>query len=236
VGLGLTLSVLAQPAPDPVETAQALIADGRFRDARQVLEPSSDDEALGPQRLLLLIRVLNTLQDFELGERYGKLAVERMPDSSEAHYRYAEALRVKMDRSSRMAAMLVVGKYKAELQRALELDPANVLARVEEIGFMINAPAIVGGGNARARARIDELAKIDSRRALMMHGVLELNSENHEQAVQLLDQLFRNYPDESECHRVLARWYQADGRYTEADRHLAALSESDDPTQTATAR
>jgi hypothetical protein len=56
----------------------------------------------------------------------GKQPIELLPDGSEAHFEYAVALRHKMIQVTKSKAMFVIGDYKAELRRAIELDPKNV--------------------------------------------------------------------------------------------------------------
>ena len=64
------------------------------------------------------------------------------------------------------------GSALAPLQRAVQLDPNNVGARTDLAEFYLEAPGIVGGGQDKARAQADMVAKLNPAKAHWIQGRL----------------------------------------------------------------
>lgn len=226
----LGLLLLGTPAwAGPLDEARAHLAARRLNAARRVLEQAAKNTADEGARTLLLTRVCNELEDYECGSREGARAIELAPDSSEAHYVYAVALRTKMQKVSKIKAMFVVDDYKALLARALALDPENLDAREEKIGFLIHAPGVVGGDRDTAREMIQALEPLDWRRAMEARASLEFEEGREDDAVRTLLLVLEKHPGDLECRWQLAFWYQGKQRYREADEQFALLAENPDP-------
>lgn len=162
----------------PIQQAETLVEQGRQREAADLLEQTLANETLKPAALLALTRLYNEEGDYAKSVDYGERAVEALPESSEAHLAYAVALKIKLNQISRFKGMLVIGRYKSALRKALELDPKNVDARVEEIGFLIHAPGIIGGSETKAQEKIDDLKSTHRREAMVMQAELRDKQED----------------------------------------------------------
>ena len=106
VALIVAWTPVAAGALDP---AGKLVEEGKYEEAKRILEVAVDDPAAEADRLLLLTRVCNELEDFACGIRYGEQAVQASPDNGVAHYLYAQALRIKMSKVSKVKAMFSLG-------------------------------------------------------------------------------------------------------------------------------
>jgi len=148
---------------------------------------------------------------------------------------YALAMRIKMQ-NHRMKAMFTVGSYKKELQKAIDLNPKNVEARQEQIGFLIEAPGFAGGDKDKARKRIENLRAIDWRTAMLMQGMLLQAEEDRAGAIATYEKVVERDPGDGETRQALAFALQAAERYPEADRHFAVLLDDDDPARALGAR
>ncbi len=98
--------------------------------------------------------------------------VDDYPQNAAAHYLLASAIRVKMQDVSQVRAMFSLGDYKEALAKAIELDPGNVDARTEEIGFYMMAPGIAGGDKELAAEKIKSLKAVDKLKGLEMEAQL----------------------------------------------------------------
>ncbi len=56
-------------------------------------------------------------------------------------------------------------RRRAEFERAVQLDPTNVPARVDLAQYYTEAPAIMGGGLDKARQQAEQVAKYDLAKA-----------------------------------------------------------------------
>ena len=73
--------------------ARAVEIEPDHEKAREILEHASTDAALEGRALQLLTEIANEEGDYEEGIRKGKEAVKVSPESSNAHFQYAVALR-----------------------------------------------------------------------------------------------------------------------------------------------
>jgi tetratricopeptide (TPR) repeat protein len=212
-----------------LEQARQRIDDGDYEAARRLLEPATSDPALEAEALVLLAEAYSKSGDFESGARTGKRAIAAAPDSSAAHFQYAYALRIKMSNVGRLKAMFSLGAYKRAIKRAIELDPRNVAARQEEIGYLMYAPSIAGGSIERARQRVDALRPIDWRAATIALAEVESQDKNPEAAIEAYGRVLEKDTDDSSCRLDLAFLLQRLERFREADRHFARLADDPDP-------
>ena len=229
--LRLTLALLLICAPalaDELEEARGLVETGSFEEARDILEGAIEVPSQRAQGLVLLTEALNGLEEYEEGVKTGEEAVELLPESSEAHLQYAVALRIKMSNVGKMKAMFTVGTYKKELQRAIDLDPGNVDALTEEVGYLGNAPGIAGGDLDKAREKAQELRKYDERAAAQMLAQIEMKDGHPDKAIQALEELVEATPDDWLSRFQLAMMLQGEERYQDADLQFAAVVDGDD--------
>jgi tetratricopeptide (TPR) repeat protein len=233
--LVLISSVPSAPA-GPLQRAAVMIEQGRYQEAGPLLEGALSNPELRGESLLLLTRLYNAQEDWKQGTQHGKQLVKSLPGSSDAHYQYAVALRIKMQNSSRLTGMRTIGEYKDVLARALQLDSSNLDARDEEIGFLINAPAIVGGSRDKARQRIDELKALDRRRGRLSEASLLEAEEKPDEVLEIYAELLADDPQDTTVRERLALGLQRRERYREADEHFSVLAGDEDPTTALGAR
>ncbi len=225
----LLLALLSTPIlAGPIEEARTLRERGRYEQAAEVLEEALRDTALKAAALVEITRLYNETEDYEKGVEYGEQAIEALPESSASHLEYARALKFKMNKISRMKATFLIGTYKRELRKALELDPQSVEARVEEIGFFIHAPGIIGGSKTKARERIVSLKKTAWRDAMLMQAELQRKQEDPAGAIRTYDEMIGRDPEDAVARQELAFTLQSNGKYRDADRPFGVLLEGHD--------
>ncbi|MBW1758594.1 MAG: tetratricopeptide repeat protein [Deltaproteobacteria bacterium] len=229
IRLTLVLLLICAPAlADELEEARGLVEAGSFEEARGILVGAIEVPSQRAQGLVLLTEALNGLEEYEEGVKTGEEAVKLLPESSEAHFQYAVALRIKMSNVGKMKAMFTVSTYKKELQRAIDLDPENVDALTEEVGYLGNAPGIAGGDLDKAREKAQELRKYDKRAAAQMLAQIEMKDGHPDKAIQALEELVEATPDDWPSRFQLAMMLQGEERYQDADLQFAAVVDGDD--------
>ena len=73
------------------------------------------------------------------------------PGNSRFHLWLGRVLGEKADRANSLSAAVLAGKVRGEFERAVQLNPKDVDARLDLAEFYIEAPGIVGGGEQKAR-------------------------------------------------------------------------------------
>lgn len=95
------------------------------------------------------------------------------PEVAESHYRRAVALREAIAATNNTLRIAMLGlDMRDALDRALEADPEHVPARIERVRFLLNAPAVVGGGRDRAIAEAAEIAVRDAAAGSFARGYI----------------------------------------------------------------
>ena len=211
-----------------LETAEVLVEDGQFSQALELLDRMDDGESFDDgRRLLVLARALNEVGDWRRAVEIGERVAEVLPRSSAARLQYAIALRNKMGEVGPFRAMASLGDYKRELAAALELDPANLDAVEERIGYLINAPGIAGGDKDEARRKIDELTEVDELRGLTMKGVLLQDLEDLEGSIAIFERVLEIEPARHQTRYSLGMALQDAERWEASDAQFERLLELD---------
>jgi tetratricopeptide (TPR) repeat protein len=211
-----------------VDDAAALMDQGHFEEARPLLEKAVEDSNTETSAVLLLVQTCNELEDWEAGVDYGKRAVKLLPKSSDAHYQYAVALRTKMTSVGKARAMFTIRTYKKELKEAIRLDPKNVDAIVERIGFLINAPGVAGGDLDEAEAELAGLERLNWLLAKKMQLGIAIRREDVLAATNVSKEILKRHPDDAETRSALAFAFQQDKRFDKADAQFAQLVQNED--------
>lgn len=228
VQLVIVLGATGAWANGAVETAQALFDGHRYQEARRALEPSVGSGS-APEARLLLARICNSLEDWECGLEHSAAAVKALPGSGGVQFEYALALRIKMSNVSKMKAMFSLGDYKRALARALELDPQNLDAHEEQIGYLINAPGFAGGDLEEARRRIADFEALDWKRGMLMRSELEDKEGNADEAGRILARVVERHPDDGATRVRFGFWHMGHEHWREAATQFAAVPEDAEP-------
>ena len=158
----------AFPAPDPLETARALLHD--FREdpvridrARDVLEAAvARDQAVDPRAFVMLSRVWflyaenraeteeARLAAYERGRAAAERAIARAPNDAEAHLWYAINLGSWAKIKGLFRSLLTLQTIRREVDTVLRLDPDNVDGHVMAGSLEREVPALLGGDKAKA--------------------------------------------------------------------------------------
>jgi tetratricopeptide (TPR) repeat protein len=92
---------------------------------------------------------------------YLEKAVALKPGSAEYHYQLANAYGQAGMAAGMFGAMSMMKKMKAELERAIQVDPNLIPARFALLEFYVAAPAIAGGSESGAMEQATEIRKRD---------------------------------------------------------------------------
>jgi len=148
---------------------------------------------------------------------------QQLPDCAAAQLGYALVLNRDLQEASGLAALMRSRDYRATLDRALELDPGLLRARVERIEFLIHAPGIAGGDVAAARSAIAALRSEHPVPAARLALALERKAGNAIAQLAALERLVEVAPDDAAARIDLAQRLILADKFAEAERHLIEL-------------
>ncbi len=183
LGLFFTSGVLASfAAASPKE----LLAAGRADEAIQILEQQTrqpdSDRLASAESYNLLCRAYYMIDDWDRGVAACERAKTLDPKNSLYQVWLGRLYGEKAQRAGFVSAAGLAKKVRLSFEQAVESDPQNSEARSDLAEFYLDAPAMVGGGKAKARAQADALMPLDPGAAHLVLARLAAKNKDGEDA------------------------------------------------------
>ena len=146
------------------------------------------------------------------------------PGNSKFHQWLGRALGLQAAQGGIVSGALSVRKVKAELEKAIELDPLNLEARQDLAVMYRAAPGFLGGSNAKAIEQIAFIRRHDPALALQLEGDFLFADKKYDAALSAYQESERLHPRPmiqvriSLAHQNRKDWTQA---FAALDRALA---------------
>ena len=169
---------------DHIERASSLVGSGRFSEAKSLLESEVAIEPRNAEGFFLLGQAQLGLRDPQSAMNSFERAIEILPEASTHHLWLARAAAAASVDAGLLSRGLLARTTRRELQNAIDLNPADVEARLDLIRFFSVAPAIVGGGRDRAYAEATRLNVISAGDARLGFGIIAWSEGNFDAAVE----------------------------------------------------
>jgi len=219
----LLFGMAASSVADPEATQ--LLSLGRMNEAVSVLSNRDDAESLNQ-----LSRAYFAMERWDDAVKYGERAVSLEPGNANYHLWLAREYGRKAGDSNPLAAAGLARKAKSEFERAVQLDPTNVSARVDLAQYYTEAPAIMGGGFDKAQAQAEQVAKYDLAKA---HLILARVAEKQKQYGEAENQLragIKDAKNPADAWLELAAFYRKCGRLDDMQKAVqSALAQAGKP-------
>jgi len=163
--LAILFALTALISSAAADSPKDMLAAGRVDDAIRSLEGQITATPDSADSYNLLCRAYFALGDWDHAVPACEKAVSLDGNTSRYQLWLGRAYGEKADRVNFLSAAGLAKKVRNSFERAVALDPANVEAHVDLAEFYMEAPGIVGGGQDKAAAQADLLAKMNSPKA-----------------------------------------------------------------------
>jgi|CZKH01.1.fsa_nt_gi tetratricopeptide (TPR) repeat protein len=207
----IALLSLALPLAAASDTPQDLLAAGRVDQAIQTLEQQIHTTPTA-EAYNLLCRAHFELDAWDAGIPACEKAVSLDPANGLYHLWLGRIYGEKADRAGFIKAAVLAKKVRVEFERAVELEPNNWESHTDLAEFYLEAPAIVGGGDDKARAQAALLLPLNPG---MAHWVLARIAQKNK-ATDAAEQEYRLAVDVS--HGGARAWVNLAGFYRHTNR------------------
>lgn len=223
----LTVVLLAETSL-AVPAATELLSLGRMTDAINLLTKRDDAESLN-----LLSRAYFAMEQWDEAVKYGERAVNLEPNNAVYHLWLGREYGRKAGDSNPLVAAGMARKAKNEFERAVQLEPTSVEARVDLAQYYTEAPSIMGGGLDKARQQAAEVEKYDKGKSLLVLARVSAKQKDFPQAEAQLRQAVKQAKNPADMWLHLAAFYRqrghADGMQNAVQQ---ALAQANKPAET----
>jgi tetratricopeptide (TPR) repeat protein len=210
------------------DSVKEMLAAGRVDDAITQLNRLSS-AAPDAESSNLLCRAYIAIDDWDRAESSCRKAVALDPGNGRYHLWLGRVYGEKADRANFLAAAALAGRVRGEFERAVQLNPNDVDARLDLAEFYVSAPGIVGGGEDKAREQAQLIAPLSPGRD---HWVYARIAEKNKDGVTA-EREYHQYIDlstgDAEAWLNLALFLRRQKRYDEMEQAIVKLSQAPMP-------
>jgi tetratricopeptide (TPR) repeat protein len=205
--LTICLLILATAVAVADPAVVELLSLGRMNDAISVLITRDDAESMH-----LLSRAYYATERWDDAVKSGERAVTLRPEEAYYHLWLAREYGEKAANSKPLTAAAVARKAKNEFERAVQLDPTSVEARLDLAQYYTEAPVIMGGGLDKARDQAIQVAKRNSAKSHLILARIAEKGKQFPEAENHLRKAVSEATQPSEYWLELAEFYRSQGR------------------------
>ena len=151
---------LASAAQEP--SAERLIEEGHWKRARALVEERLGGRTDDPNALFLRSQIANAFGDRTAPLGLAEKAVRLDGGVARYHRQLAEVLGVTAQHAGMLQQVMLVRRFRKEVDTALELDPRDTQAEHDLLEFYLLAPGILGGDIKKAETAARRIAALDA--------------------------------------------------------------------------
>jgi tetratricopeptide (TPR) repeat protein len=217
IGVLFPLAIaLASPASaQSSEKARQLFDAGKYAEAKTAFVALQKADPRNPSAPYYLGRIATFDNDGDEAIRQFEIAVKLADGNALYHFWLGSALRDEAPRAGMMRQPLLLKQMKEELDRAVELDPNQLEARLELLQFEAMAPTVMGGGVEKAREQAAEITKRNAMKGAMARAFIASTEKNALAEEAAYREAIAAAPDSSAAYFALGFAYARDGKATE---------------------
>ncbi len=220
------LTLLALLTASGADSAKDMLAAGRIDETIAVLNGRLSSAPADAESSNLLCRAYFALEDWERAESSCRKAVSLDPDNSRFHLWLGRVYGEKAERANPIAEAVLAVKVREEFERAVQLNPKDVDARLDLAEFYLEAPGIVGGGEQKAREQAQSIATVDSGREHWVYARIAEKKKDATTAEREYRQYIGLSQGDAEAWLNLALFFRHQKRFDEMEQAIVKLSQA----------
>lgn len=203
--------------PADITRARQLYQTTRYKEAIQLLERQSGAAGLGAEALRITGQSWFMLGEFKKASEVFEKAVQLEPSHSDNHLWLGRAFGRRAETSNPFMAPRYASKARQNFEKAVELNPKNILAMNDLFEYYMQAPGFLGGGKDKAAALANRIAALDAAEGHYVNARLAEDRSEFSKAETQLRRAVESAP--ASVGRVvdLAKFLAKRGRYQESE-------------------
>jgi tetratricopeptide (TPR) repeat protein len=223
------LLLIASLTASLADSAKDKLAAGRIDEAIAELNGRLSSAPTDAESSNLLCRAYFALEDWDRAESSCRKAASLDPANSRFHLWLGRVYGEKADRANFLVAAGLAGKVRGEFERAVQLNPKDVEARLDLAEFYLAAPGIVGGGEQKAREQARSIATVNPAREHWVYARIAEQKKDATTAEQEYHQYIDLSKGDAEAWLNLALFLRRQKRLDEMEQAIVKLSQAPMP-------
>ncbi len=220
------LLLIAPSTASLADSAKDMLAAGRIDEAITELNGRISSAPADAESFNLLCRAYFALGDWDRAESSCKKAIALDQGNGRYHRWLGRVYGEKADRANFLSAASLAGKAREELERAVQLNPKDVEARVDLAEFYFEAPGIVGGGQDKARAQAKVIGATAPAREHWVYARIAEKNRDLAAAEREYHLMIEASNGDSEAWLNLALFFRHQKRFDEMEQTLIKTSQA----------
>jgi tetratricopeptide (TPR) repeat protein len=225
----ILLMLIAPMMASVANSAQDKLTAGRIDEAITELNDRLSSAPADAESFNLLCRAYIALEDWDRAESSCRKAVALDPNNSRFHLWLGRVYGGKADRANFLTAAGLARKVREEFERAVQLNPKDIDARLDLAEFYLAAPGIVGGGEQKARAQAQSIAPVNPARAHWVYARIAEQKKDAATAEREYHQYIDLSNGDAEAWLNLALFLRRQKRFNEMEQAIVQLSQAPMP-------
>ncbi len=192
---GLASWVHAEPDAAALNAAEELFKQHKLLRAEQAFEALAAANPNNPEIEYNLGEVAMEREEVEKSVTHLERAVALSPGSSRMHLALGDAYGLAAQKASFMSQMGLAKKCRVEYEKAVEIDPRNIEARLSLMQYYVQVPSFAGGGMDKAQIQAEEIKKLDDVQGSVAAGTVYAADKKFDLAFLEFEHVLRADPD-----------------------------------------
>jgi tetratricopeptide (TPR) repeat protein len=215
LGALVSWALAAENATEPAfRRGVQLFHQHEFAQAAAVLRTDLEANPKDIEALIFLGRI--AFEQSRLGEaaQYFERAIAIAPRQGSAYHWYGRVSGMQARELGVPRGIGAARRTRKSLEKAVELDPDNLEARVELATFYREAPSIVGGSTQGALAQLKEISRRDPYLGALIEGDLAMDAKKFREAQEHYQLALDREPNRAEAYFRMGVLHQKTGQFS----------------------
>ncbi len=154
--------LLGADAAGRLEEGIRLFDQRQYQEARKLIEPLATNGSGGAAAAHYMGRISMVEEAYDAAATWFEKAVAAEPSSSDHHLWLGRAYGRQAMQASIFRQPGLASRTRTEFEKAVELDPNSLNARMDLLQYYLKAPGFMGGGEDKALAQAAEISRRDA--------------------------------------------------------------------------